>query len=210
MLPEIKTTASFDIDAQKGFTPICPEELPVPEGDIIADALNRQAGYASLRVGSKDWHSMDAVWIADDKNPQFSPVQGKNVDIRWNAHCIAGTKGGELLDSLPHPSEYDFFVWKGMERDMHPYGACFHDLEGKMSTGVIEFLKSRGIKNIIAGGLATDYCVKNTALQLKNAGFKVIVNLEACRGIADDTIQSAIDEMKKSGITVTDRLEPLK
>jgi nicotinamidase/pyrazinamidase len=92
---------------------------------------------------------------------------------------------------------------------MHPYGACFHDLEEKMSTGVIEFLKSRGIENIIAGGLATDYCVKNTAIQLRKAGFNVIVNLEACRGIADDTILSAIDEMKKSGITVTDRLEPL-
>ena len=209
MLPEIKTTASFDIDPQKGFTPICPEELPVPEGDIIAEALNRQAGYASRRLGSKDWHSMDAVWIADEKNPQFSPVEGKNVDIRWNAHCIAGTKGAELLDSLPHPSEYDFFVWKGMEKDMHPYGACFHDLEEKMSTGVIEFLKSRGIETIIAGGLATDYCVKNTALQLKKAGFNVIVNLEACRGIADDTIEKAVNEMKKSGITVTDRLETL-
>ena len=209
MLPDIKKTASFDIDAQKGFTPLCPEELPVPEGNLIAEALNRQSGYGSIRIGSKDWHSMDAVWIANEKNPQFSPVEGKNVDIRWNAHCIAGTDGAELLDSLPHPSEYDFFVWKGMERDMHPYGACYHDLEEKMSTGVIEFLKSRGIENIIAGGLATDYCVKNTALQLKKAGFNVIVNLEACRGIADDTIEKAIDEMKKAGIIVTDRLELL-
>lgn len=209
MLLKPEKTASFDIDAQKGFTPLCPDELPVPEGDIIAEALNRQARYASLRVGSKDWHSMDAVWIADDKNPQFSPVEGKNVDIRWNPHCMAGTRGAELLDSLPHPSEYNFFVWKGMERDMHPYGACFHDLEEKMSTGVIEFLKSRGIENIIAGGLATDYCVKNTAMQLKKSGFNVIVNLEACRGIADDTIEEAIDEMEKAGITVTDRLELL-
>jgi len=206
MLPDKKKTASFDIDAQKGFTPLCPGELPVPEGDTIADPLNRQAGFASLRVGSKDWHSMDALWIADTNNPQFTPVKGKNLDIRWNAHCIAGTEGSELLQGLPHPSEYDFFVWKGMEKDMHPYGACYHDLEGKMPTGVIEFLKSKGIENIIAGGLATDYCVKTTALQLKQAGFNVIVNLEACRGITEDTVTAAIDEMEKAGIEVVDRL----
>ncbi|MFA5518791.1 MAG: nicotinamidase [Spirochaetota bacterium] len=209
MIPEIKTTASFDIDAQKGFTPLCPEELPVPGGDTIADALNRQAKYTSIRIGSKDWHSMHAIWIADENNPQFSPVKGKNVDIRWNAHCIAGTKGSEFLDTLPHPSEYDFFVWKGMENDMHPYGACYHDLDEKMSTGVIEFLKIKGIKTIIAGGLATDYCVKTTAIQLQNAGFNVIVNLEACKGIADDTTEKAIDEMKKAGVRVIDKLELL-
>jgi len=206
MHPDKKKTASFDIDAQKGFTPLCPGELPVPEGDTIAGSLNRQAEFASLRIGSKDWHSMNALWIADNENPQFSPIEGKNLDIRWNAHCIAGTEGSELLQGLPHPSEYDFFVWKGMEKDMHPYGACYHDLGEKMSTGVIEFLKSKGIENIIAGGLATDYCVKTTALQLKQAGFNVIVNLEACRGIAEDTIAAAVDEMKKAGIIVTDRL----
>ena len=206
MNPDKKKTASFDIDAQKGFTPICPGELPVPEGDTIAAFLNRQAEFASLRIGSKDWHSMDALWIADKNNPQFTPVKGKNLDIRWNAHCIAGTKGAELLQGLPHPSEYDFFVWKGMEKDMHPYGACYHDLKGRMSTGVIEFLKSKGIENIIAGGLATDYCVKTTAIQLKEAGFNVIVNLEACRGIAEDTIAAAIDDMEKAGIKVVDRL----
>ena len=206
MYPEKNKTASFDIDAQKGFTPICPAELPVPEGDTIAGSLNRQAEFASIRVGSKDWHSTNALWIADSENPQFSPVEGENVDIRWNAHCIAGTEGSELLQGLPHPSEYDFFVWKGMEKDMHPYGACYHDLGEKMSTGVIEFLKSKGIETIIAGGLATDYCVKTTALQLKRAGFNVIVNLEACRGIAEDTITAAVDEMRKAGIKVVDRL----
>jgi len=206
MIPDKSKTASFDIDAQKGFTPICPGELPVPEGDRIADSLNRQAEFASIRVGSKDWHSMNAVWIADNENPQFTPVEGENVDIRWNAHCIAGTEGSELLQGLPRPAEYDFFVWKGMEKDMHPYGACYHDLGEKMSTGVIEFLKHKGIENIIAGGLATDYCVKTTALQLKKAGFNVIVNLEACRGIAEDTIAAAVDEMGKAGITVADRL----
>lgn len=206
MILDRDKTASFDVDAQKGFTPLCPSELPVPGGDTIAPALNSQAGLASVRLGSKDWHPSSAIWLAGRDKPQFSPVEGKNVDIRWNAHCIGGTRGSELLDGLPHPSEYDFFVWKGMEPDMHPYGACFHDLEGRISTGAVEFLKIKKIENVLVGGLATDYCVKTTALQLKNAGFNVIVNLDACRGIAPDTIDSAIKEMKGAGITVVEDL----
>ncbi len=199
-------TASFDVDSQKGFTPVCPDELPVPEGDIIVPSLNAQAELAALRVGSKDWHPSNAVWLADNEHPQFSPVDGPNVDVRWRPHCIAGTKGAELLDGLPHPSDYDYFIWKGMEPDMHPYGACYHDLGNKKSTGVIEFLKARGIDTILIGGLATDYCVKTTALQLKDAGFHVIVNLAACRGISPDTVSRAIEEMKNAGIIIAHNL----
>lgn len=202
MIIDYNKTASFDVDAQKGFTPLCPEELPVSGGDTIAQALNRQAKLACLRIGSKDWHNTKAVWIADKDKPQFSTVEGNNVDIRWKAHCIGGTKGAELLDELPHPSKYDYFIWKGMEPDMHPYGACFHDLAGKMSTGVIEFLKLHNIETVIVGGLATDYCVKRTALQLKKNSFNVIVNLEACRGISAPTTANAIEEMESAGIHV--------
>jgi len=210
MVIDYDKTASFDVDAQKGFTPLCPDELPVPEGDTITAALNRQAGSARLRAGSKDWHPGNAIWLAGSDKPQFSPVEGKNVDIRWNAHCIAGTKGAELLNGLPHPSEYDFFVWKGMEPDMHPYGACYHDLGETMSTGVIEFFRLSGIENVIVGGLATDYCVKTTAMQLKKAGFKVIVNLEACRGITVDTINKALEEMKAAGIDIAVKFGEIK
>lgn len=206
MKTEYNKTASFDVDCQKGFTPLCPDELPVPGGDEITDALNSQAELGCIRVGSKDWHPASALWLADKEHPQFTPVEGENMDIRWNAHCIAGTRGAELLDGLPHPSQYDYFVWKGMEPDMHPYGGCFHDMAEKLPTGAAEFLKQKGITTVIVGGLATDYCVKTTALQLARAGFNVIVNLAACRGIAPDTTAAAVDEMKKAGITVTGKL----
>lgn len=204
--------ASFDVDAQKGFTPLCPNELPVPGGHEIVDALNKQATFATIRVGSKDAHSPEAHWVATADNGQFSPVIGhKNVDIRWNRHCEVGTTGFELLDGLPHPIDgYDFFVYKGVERDAHPYGACYHTLDwknNKKSTGVIEYLDAQCVRVVIVGGLATDYCVKNTALQLADAGFTVILNLEACRGIAADTIEAAIAEMKGEGILIADTIE---
>lgn len=198
-----QTIASFDVDAQKGFTPLCPIELPVPEGDTIVAALNRQANRAQFRLGSKDGHPRGAVWEASLTKPQFSTVQNEaNVDIRWNRHCISGTYGCELLDGLPAPIDYDFFVWKGVEPNLHPYGACYHDLHDKMSTGVIEWLRVRHITTVLVGGLATDYCVKTTVLQLLRARFQVIVNLEACRGISPVTVAVAIQEMKALGATV--------
>ena len=63
-LPAQNKIAAFDIDAQNTFTPVCPDELPVAEGDQIVEELNAQAALASLRIGSRDAHSPQAVWIA--------------------------------------------------------------------------------------------------------------------------------------------------
>jgi nicotinamidase/pyrazinamidase len=207
---EFHNTASFDVDAQKGFTVLCKEELPVEGGEALAEPLNAQAKFAKYRVASKDAHCIDSVWIASDEKPAFSSVGLPNSDIRWNAHCIMGTPGAELIPGMPRLEEYDFFVWKGIEPDYHPYGACFHDLGDKMSTGVIEYLKCQDVENVIVGGLATDYCVKTTAIQLKKAGFRVIVNLEASRGIAKETIESSILEMKNLGIEIISQTQELK
>ncbi|QFI53251.1 nicotinamidase [Aeromonas simiae] len=188
--------ASLDIDAQKGFTPLCPQELPVPEGDGIAAALNAQATLASLRIGSKDAHPATAVWVADSP---LQPLPLPNADLTWPAHCVPGTRGFELLDGLPAPIDYDFFVWKGVEPDLHPYGACYHDLAERRSTGLLEFLQARGVDTVLVGGLATDYCVKTSVLQLRRAGLRVIVHLAACRGIAPDTVSSALLAMGEAG-----------
>ncbi|MFH1026849.1 MAG: nicotinamidase [Pseudomonadota bacterium] len=201
-----ESTASFDVDVQKGFTSLCPGELPVAGGEALAEALNLQAGLARIRVGSKDAHPSNAIWKAEEGKPQFSPVSGRSVDMRWNLHCVSGTRGHQLIDGLPHPADYDYFVQKGVEPDMHPYGACYHDLEERQSSGVIEYLKVNGIETVIVGGLATDYCVRTTALQLYRAGFRVVVNLQASRGIAPGTVSKAIDEMIENGITVVESL----
>lgn len=191
--------ASFDVDAQNTFTPLCPDELPVPDGTGIVAELNAQATLASVRVGSKDAHSVKARWVATDDKPTLTPLQGENMDLTWPIHAVPGTKGFELIQGLPKVTQYDYFVWKGVELDMHPYGACYHDFAKKMSTGVIEFLRQKKITTVIVGGLATDYCVKETVLELCAAEFKVIVNLAACRGITDNTIALAKTAMIKAG-----------
>jgi len=197
--------ASFDVDAQFSFTPVCPDELPVAGGTEIVDQLNAQSRYADYRLGSKDGHSPEAVWVATPDHPQLEPVAGENVDVRWNLHAVPGTLGFQLIDGLPHPADYDFFVWKGVEPDMHPYGACYHDLAETLSTGAIEYLNAQEVKTVIVGGLATDYCVKSTALQLRRAGFIVILNQSASRGVAPETTAAALRAMADAGVRIAEK-----
>lgn len=203
-------TASFDVDPQLGFTPLCPDELPVAQGHLIADELNAQAALAGYRIVSKDCHPAEAPWVTHDPEEIMTPVEGDypGLDVKWPPHCVVGTEGNRLIPGLPEENSYDMVVEKGTDPLNHPYGACYHDLAEKQSTGVIDWLKRQGVEEIIVGGLATDYCVKNTVLQLLRAGFGVIVNLGACRGVDKKTSSAAIDEMRKSGArTITSSQE---
>ena len=202
----MRYVASFDVDAQKGFTPICPNELPVPGGDEIVDELNYLAGLVDLRVGSKDAHPPGALWTT--KAP-FEVIGEKNVDIAWPEHCVVGTEGFELLDGLPRPEKYNFFVYKGLERDMHPYGACYHDVANHQSTGVIEYLEGEGVGLVIVSGLAYDYCVKTTALQLANV-FRVIVWEPGTRAVALETAVAAREELDLAGVLVMNDRQKLR
>lgn len=179
-------TASHNVDPQKGFTPLCPNELPVEDGHNIVDELNGQNNLVKYKTVSKDVHPANAIWLANANKPQFSPVEGENVDIAWNAHCMSGTYGAELIDGLPKMKDYDFFVAKGFEPDLHPYSSCYHDLNKKISTGLIEWYNSKDISTVIVGGLATNYCVGSTVIDLVEAGFQVVLNLGGCRGIGSE------------------------
>jgi len=178
-------TASLDVDPQKGFTPKCPDELPVEDGHKIYLELNQNHLYAHTNAVSKDAHSRNADWVASKENPQFSKIKGNNVDIRWNSHCNVGEEGFELIDGLYVVQDYDFIVYKGLEKDMNPYGACYHDFNEEISTGLIEYFKSRDVENVVVGGLALDYCVKTSVHQLLGAGFTVVINLASTKSIGN-------------------------
>lgn len=208
-------TASFDIDAEKCFTPLCPEELPVPNGHLIVDELNAMAQFARLRVGSKDAHNSKAAWVTTDPTEVATPIlwrapQDKNFDLYWPLHGVPGTYGFELLDGLPKPEDYDYFVWKGIEGNLHPYGACFHTLDNKLSTGAIEYLKVNCITTVLIGGLAADFCVGNTALQLLDAGFRVILNSAATKGISEEGVVAMFQRIIDNGGIIIDSLGELK
>jgi nicotinamidase/pyrazinamidase len=208
-LPPQNKIAAFDVDCQKTFTPECPDELPVPEGDEIVDELNANASKAGCRLGSKDAHSPDAIWVASDKQPAFTKLNYEQADMAWPKHAVPGTKGFELLDGLPRITSYDFFVWKGVEPNIHPYGACYHDLKETISTGVIEFLYHKGIKTVLVGGLATEHCVRVTCLQLLRAGFDLLINMQACRGIDPRACDETFQEIINRGGRIADNAQSL-
>ncbi|MDO4227952.1 nicotinamidase [Neisseria sp.] len=201
---------SIDVDAQKTFSPLCPNELPVVEGDTIVAELNAQAALADFRVMTKDAHSPAAKWLVADAADMLKPTGLPEADVTWVSHAIVGSRGYELLDGLPSAKEYDYCVWKGVDPEFHPYGACFHDIGEKLSTGLLEWLRSKGAKVIIVGGLATDYCVKTTVLQLlKSGSWKVVVNAAACRGIAPETVETAWNEMIDAGALVLENADAI-
>lgn len=204
-------TVSFDIDAQRGFSPLCPDELPVSEGNLIVDECNKSATKAKYRYASKDAHPYNGLWTATDEKPQFSPVGLPNVDIHWNKHCVVGTIGFELLPGLPEISEYDFFVYKGVEKNLHPYSPCYHDLAKKISTGVIEKAKYDGVDTFIVNGLALNYCLGSGALDLNDAGFQVIVNLGGTRGIgSEEELDKYIEMLRNKGIRIVDSADEIE
>lgn len=200
------TIVALDIDAQNTFTPLCEAELPIAGGDEIAAELNAQAALADLRVMSKDAHSPHAKWLCSCHAEQLRPTGLTDAPETWVAHAMVGSFGFELLAGLPKETEYDYCVWKGVSPELHPYGACYHDIAEKLSTGLIEWLHYRKADTLIVGGLATDYCVKATVLQLCRAEpqWCVIVNRAACRGIAPETIEQAWQEMAQAGAVLLD------
>jgi len=112
--------ASFDVDAQKSFTPLCPNELPVAGGDQIGAELNYMASLAGHRVGSKDAHTPHAPWVVTQHSEMLQPTGLAHADVTWVSHCVPGTEGFTLLDELPTPYDYDYFIWKGVEPDRTP------------------------------------------------------------------------------------------
>lgn len=204
-------TASFEVDPQCGFTPLCPDELPVIGGDEIAAELNQQAEYAAYRVVSKEDHPARAPWMTTDPNEIMTSVEGDypNLDVKWPAHCVVGTKGNNLIPGLPEEEDYNLVVRKGIDPEKHPYGACYHDLANTESTGAIEWLREHGVEMVIVGGLATDFCMKTTALQLREARFQVIVNLGACRSVNPETLEDDLAEMHRHGIKIVQSSDEL-
>lgn len=195
-----KKIASLFVDPQKGFTPLCPQELPVPDGHTIVDALMQIYDCTDVHICSSDAHSAKALFVVDAPEKAFQPLPHPNTDATFMLHCEVGTPGFELLDGLPSVLEYDYFVWKGVHPELHPYGACFHDLQNKLSTGVIEFLRCNEISTVIVGGLATDFCVAATVFQLLANGFSVGLYLPACRGVTEAGSQNQRLAMQQQGM----------
>ncbi len=171
------------VDFQNDFTP--GGALGVDEGDEIAPRLNMHAhsGNYDLVVATRDWHPSDHGSFAERGGP-------------WPVHCVRDTPGAQLHPALDAQS-VDVIVDKGQDPGADGYSG-FED------TDLEELLRSHGVEEVTVVGLATDYCVQNTALDALRAGFSVRVDPEGVRGVNvyPGDADRALEELRDAGVTV--------
>jgi nicotinamidase/pyrazinamidase len=185
-----KTDALIIVDVQNDFFP--GGALPVPDGDQVIPALNDyikifKKANASI-FATRDWHPSNHISFKAQGGP-------------WPPHCIQDTEGANFHPDLKLPNEATI-ISKAMDPREEAYSG-FHN------TALADKLKNQGVKGVFVGGLATDYCVKNTVLDARELGFEVVLLLDAIRGInaKSDDAARAIAKMVESGAdqgTLTD------
>jgi nicotinamidase/pyrazinamidase len=166
------------IDFQNDFT--AGGALAVPEGDEIAAPVKRLADHYDVIVATRDWHPPDHASFETEGGP-------------WPVHCVQGTPGAEL-----HPAmsgiELDGIVDVGRERDDEGYS-------GFENSDLAQLLRDRGVERLSVCGLATDYCVRASAIDACKEGFDVTVVEDAIRAVDvnEGDGDRAIEDMKAAG-----------
>jgi len=182
------------VDVQNDFIP--GGALPVPAGDQVIPVLNeyiklfKKAGAGVF--ATRDWHPPNHV--------SFKTYGGP-----WPPHCIQQSEGAKFHPDLKLPADSPI-ISKAMDPSKESYsGFDETELDAK--------LRTQSVKRVFVGGLATDYCVKNTVLDAIKLGFKTVLLLDAVQGInaKPGDAEKAVDEMSLKGaekITLSDFPEP--
>lgn len=170
------------VDLQNDF---CPGgALGVPKGDTIIPVINALIPYFSKIYATQDWHPPNHISFA---------TQGGI----WPPHCVADTTGAELHPGLQAGKAIR--IRKGTDPNKEAYS-------GFQGTILTELLRNTGVRRVLISGLATDYCVKATAIDAVNAGFDVVVLSDSVKGVnvnPDDSI-AALDSMRRAGVEIAD------
>lgn len=195
-----KTSVLLVIDVQNCFLP--GGSLAVKDGDQVVPVINGIAKKFPDVVMTQDWHTPGHISFASS-HPGKKPFEiidlkyGKQV--LWPDHCVQGTDGAGLSKDLAIP-QAELILRKGFNKDVDSYSA-FTEADGKTSTGLASYLKSRKLQRVFLAGLATDFCVAWSALDARKAGFDTYVIEDACRGIdTGGSLAKAWADMAKAGV----------
>lgn len=177
------------VDAQQGFTSLCPAELPVPGGLEIVPNVNRLLEMPWARIdASQDWHPPDHCSFLGRRDNLYPP------------HCVMGTPGADFLPALR--TERFQTIWrKGYDRDFEAYALT------AQHPSFAELLRAGGITAVVVCGIATNICCFFAARDLRRAGFRVLLVEDASAGIdvpaANLFQQQAKEEGQRLGIEYT-------
>lgn len=195
------------VDVQNDFLP--GGALAVKDGDKIIPLINKLQNKFELIVATQDWHPKDHGSFASNhnKNPGEKIQLAGLEQILWPDHCVQETKGADFAADLK-TEKFDKVFRKGTDKNIDSYSGFF-DNGHKKSTGLADYLKEKGVTEVYIAGLATDYCVKFTALDAVNLGFNTNVILPACRGVGlnNGDIQRAVEEMANKGVKIMQELK---
>ena len=208
-----KKTGIIVGDIQGDFTEWKQGSLAVPNSghDYIkrAEEATKALHNAGFPIfGVQDWHPGDHISFYTN-HPGTKPLDTIEIDGRtqvlWPPHCVQGTENARILidNNLSLA-----VVQKGRDKQYDSYSA-FQD-DGGHKTEMEAILRRNEIERIVLYGIATDYCIKATALDAIRAGLGVIVIQELCRGVAPDTSQDAVKEMEKAGAIILERFDIAK
>jgi nicotinamidase/pyrazinamidase len=193
------------VDIQNDF---CPGgALEVRRGDEVVEVANRVSRHFQLVVATQDWHPRDHGSFAANHagaKPYEVIDLGGLPQVLWPVHCVQDTPGAEFHKDLERGRIAKVFP-KGTDPKIDSYSG-FHDNGHRKSTGLAEWLKSQGVDTVYVMGLATDYCVKFTALDARREGFAAYLIEDGCRAVdlhLHDG-EKAVDDMRSGGVVVLD------
>ncbi|MEZ4325838.1 MAG: bifunctional nicotinamidase/pyrazinamidase [Polyangiales bacterium] len=193
------------VDLQPDFLP--GGALAVAEGDLVVPyAVARMQEFGCI-VATQDWHPPDHGSFAS-QHPGKEP--GELIELHgltqvlWPDHCVQGTAGAELCAELDRERITAVFR-KGSDPAVDSYSGFF-DNGRRHATGLGDWLRERGVRALSVLGLATDYCVKFTALDARELGFEVTLLSAGCRGVElkPGDVARALDELRAAGVQIAE------
>ena len=175
--------------------------LAVPEGEKIIKPINKIIKQYDLVIATKDWHPKNHISFAsnhpDKKIGDIINVNGVD-QVLWPDHCIQNSYGSDFPEQLDI-SKLAKVVYKGSDANIDSYSGFFDNGHFR-STGLSDYLKSKDVNKIDYVGLATDYCLKYTAIDSVSEGFKTRVLINCIKGIEEKGCELALNKMKSKGI----------
>jgi nicotinamidase/pyrazinamidase len=190
------------IDIQKDFLP--GGSLAVAEGDRVIPVVNRLQPNFKIIIATQDWHPKDHGSFASNHT---GSRPGDRVDldgveqILWPDHCVQGSEGAEFADDLEMESVQKI-IRKGKDPKTDSYSGFF-DNQHKRDTGLHDYLRGKGVDTIYITGLATDVCVRYTALDALELGYGVFLVEDATKAVGGEkALRNTIQELKDKGAKV--------
>lgn len=196
------------VDMQNDFMP--GGALPVPRGDEVVQVINKLLPKFDLIIFTKDWHPENHSSFAsqyEDQKPFDIIGEGMFQETLWPDHCVQNTFGADLHRDIDFSKcKKDFYIFKKGDNVNMPGYSAFGDLKDVDEDlgELVRFLDKKHVDEIFVCGLATDFCVRETAIDAaKLYGYNTRVIIDACRGISND-LNPTLQEFLENNIKVID------